>query len=104
MTAQQLEYFIFERCEPNGFAVHRHAFALGVEHQSADGNLRFLDLHRAQLGVAPQLAFHARNQLGRVERLSDVVVRARRQPEYLVCILALGRQQDDRQIFAFSYL
>ena len=42
---------IRDRCEPNGFAVHRHAFALGVEHQSADGNLRFLDLHRAQLGV-----------------------------------------------------
>ena len=104
VTAQQLKYFVFERCEPNGFAVHRHAFALGVEHQSADDDLRFLYLHRAQLSVAPQLAFHARNQLGRVKRLCNVIIRTRGQSEDFVRVLALGRQQDDRQIFALSYL
>ena len=104
VTAQQLEYFVFERCKTNGFAVHRHAFALGVEHQSADGNLRFLYLHRAQLGVAPQLAFHARDQFGRVERLCNVIIRTRGQSEDFVRVLTLGRQQDDRQVFTFPYL
>ena len=77
---------------------------LGVEHQSADGDLRFLYLHRAQLGIAAQLAFHARNQLGRVERLCNVIIRTRGQSEDFVRVLALGRQQDDRQIFTLSYL
>ena len=104
MTAQQLKYFVFERCETNGFAVYRHAFALGVEHQSADDDLRFLYLHRAQLGIAAQLAFHARDQFGRVERLCNVIIRTRGQSEDFIRVLALGRQQDDRQVFAFPYL
>ncbi len=54
-TAAQV--FCIQSGKANGFAVHRHAFALGVEHQSADGDLRFLYLHRAQLGIAAQLVF-----------------------------------------------
>ena len=104
VTAQQLKYFVFERCETNSFAVYRHAFALGVEHQSADDDLRFLYLHCAQLGVAPQLAFHARDQLGRVKRLCNVIIRTCGQSEDFVRVLALGRQQYDRQVFAFPYL
>ena len=104
MAAQQLENFVFERRQAHRFAVHGHALALGVQHQPADGDLLFRHLHRAELRIAPQLAFHARDQLRRVERLGDVVIRPRCQAEYLICVLAFRREQDDRQVFALPHL
>ena len=104
VAAQQLEDLILKRRHAHRLAVHGHGFALRVQHQPADHDLLFGRLHRAELGVAPQLALDPRDQLGRVKGLCDVVVRARGQAEDLVRVLALGREQDDRDVLALAHL
>ena len=87
VAAEQLQYFIFQRREPDAFPIYRHNLALDIQHQAANRNLLFRYLHRAQLGVPPKLAFYAGNHLGRIERFCDIIVRARREAKYLVRVL-----------------
>jgi len=50
---------------------------------------------RAHLGVTSKRGMHARDEFQGVERLDDVVVRSRSQPDDLVRRQALRRQHDD---------
>ena len=104
VTAQQLEYFVFKRCKTNA-SPSTVTLLLSVSSTSPRMAICVSFICIAPSWVlAPQLAFHARNQLGRVKRLCNVIIRTRGQSEDFVRVLALGRQQDDRQIFALSYL
>ena len=102
VAAQQLKDFIFERRQAHGFPVHGDAFALGIEHQTSYHNLGRSLFHRAELCIAAQLTFYTRDQLGRIERLGHVVVRACCQAEYLVRVLGFCREQDDRDVAALA--
>ena len=51
-----------------------------------------------QGGVAPQLALHPGDHLQGVEGLGDIIVRADVQPQDLVRVLALGREEDDGDV------
>ena len=104
MAAQQLQYLVLERREPHRLAIHHYTFTLGIERQTAYHDLRGGLLHRAELRIAAQLAFHPRDQLGRIERLGHIIVRACCQTENLVCVLGFCREQDDRNVAALAQL
>ena len=99
---EQLQDAVLGRCERDRLAVHLDALALVVQHDAADGQhlgpADLLGLQRAQHGIAPELGFDARHDLHRVKWFCDVVVRTDGQPQHLVGVLALGREQDDRDV------
>ena len=85
-------------------AVHRDRLGVVVQTDTADDQRGRLHRAAAQLEIAPQLGAHPRQQHHRVKGLGDVVVRAYVQPQHLVGVLTLGRQQDHRHVAGLPQL
>ena len=91
---QQLELALGERDLLGGDG---HPARGRVDHELAELERRLRVGARVQ---APQHGVDARHELGRRERLDDVVVGAQAQPDDAVGLLAARGQQDDRRAVA----
>lgn len=104
VSAQQFEYFIFRLRELYVRTVHLDRLGFGIDAKSAYCNNALLFLHTSQIGVPPERGFYARGKLRQIKRLGYIVVRPRRQAEYLVVVLRLCGNHNDRYVFALPYL
>lgn len=106
MADQQLQNVKFGRRQRHSLAVQRDRFGLVAQRDAAERVFAggVAGLHAAELGIAPQLRADARQHLDGVERLCHIVVRADVQPEDLVGVLALRRQQNHRQVVGLAQL
>ena len=103
---EQLQNTVLGRGQRHRVTVHGHALALIVQRYAADGNdlgfFLLLGLQRTQHGIASELRLDARDHLHRIKGLRSVVVRTDGQAQHLVGVLALGRQQNNRNVGLFA--
>ena len=101
MAAKINENVILDRRQVDLLAVQIAGVHVRHQLQPADvvGLLLFLSAHGRIIGLGTsELPLHSRNNLHRIERLRNIIVRPHGQSRDLVHVLDLRRQHDDRKI------
>ena len=101
---QKAQDLVFRRREGDRLPVAPDLLGLFVKTDRPDRERPVVRLSAAELHVAPQLGSYAGAELDRIEGLRDVVVRPDVEPEHLVGVLALGREQDDGDVALLAQL
>ena len=100
MLHQQPQNVVFQGRQVHGVPVHGDGLGIVVQAHSADGHGGGGHMTAAQSHIPVQLGPDPGQQLHRVKGLGNIVVGSHIQPQHLVRVLGLGRQQDHRQIVA----
>ena len=95
---QKAQDLVFRRGERDCLAVAHDFLGFFVQRDRSDREHVVVRLPAAELHIAPQLRAHAGAELDGIEGLGHIVVRSDVESEHLVGVLALGREQDNRDV------
>ena len=101
---QETENVVLRRGERYLLAVECDALALIVHGDAAERERGVFLRHAAELRIAPELCLDSGEDLKRIEGLRDIIVRADGETEDLVVVLALGGDEDDRDVALLAQL